>query len=736
MPLEVLGEEGISSLGNAALSVAFLTAVFGVVAALIGAFRSDQRWVDSARLAAYALFGLLLVCFIALEIAFVSNDFSLEVVASHSSTTTPLFYKMTAMWSSQSGSLLLWVFLLSVVAAASLRLTRGRLVDVVPWATAVMLGVAVFFTGLMLVGGGVNPFGTLAQPPVEGAGLNPLLQHPAMMIHPPMLYIGYVSLTVPFAFAIGALISRRLDASWIKSSRKFALISWTFLTIGIVLGARWSYMELGWGGYWAWDPVENASIMPWLIVTAYLHSVMVQEKRGMLKVWNVSLIVAAFSLALLGTFLVRSGILQSIHAFGDSTVGPYFLGLISVVVIGSTALIISRLDLLRSERRIDSIASREAMFMVNNLLLVALCVVVFWGTFFPLISELLTGTRSTLAAPWFDRYTTPLAVLLVLFTGIGPLFAWRKISPSGLRKVVVGPLIAALVMALILLFATDAIDNPWAFAVFVLAAFTIVALAQETIRSAMAKKGASGDSLLRSVVDVARGNRRRYGGYLVHLGFVILLVGVAASSSFDTKRDVTLMPGESTVVENYRITYEEPTVRRDDQALTFGAKLEVAPQGGGEGEMVLQPSRRYFLGGAGPRSISGYFEGEATSEVGLDSRGLEDFWVSLEPDTDRVQKRAEMADRRFGAYMRTVVLPAVRDRPGRSDAITGQLVAIQRLATDRVIADYTRPATVSEATFRVIVSPMVAAVWVGALIAVLGALFALWPARRLRKEPS
>ena len=733
MSLEVLGEEGISSLGNAALWVAFLTAVFAVAAALVGAFRSDRRWVDSSRIAAYALFGLLLICFVTLEVAFVTNDFSLEVVANHSSSTTPLFYQLTAMWSSQSGSLLLWVFLLSAVAAASLRLTRGKLVEVVPWATAVMMGVAVFFTGLMLLGGGVNPFGTLAQPPAEGGGLNPLLQHPAMMLHPPMLYIGYVSLTVPFAFAIGALISRRLDASWIKSSRKFALVAWTFLTIGIVLGARWSYTELGWGGYWAWDPVENASIMPWLIITAYLHSVMVQEKRGMLKVWNVSLIVAAFSLALLGTFLVRSGILQSIHAFGDSTVGPYFLGLIFVVVIGSTALIISRLDLLRSERRIDSIASREAMFLVNNLLLVALCVIVFWGTFFPLISEFFTGTRSTLAAPWFDRYTTPLAVLLVLFTGIGPLFAWRKISPSGLRRVVIGPLLAAVLVAVVLVVTTDVIDNPWAFAVFVLAAFTVVALAQETLRSAAARRSASGASLIRSIGTVATGNRRRYGGYLVHLGFVLLLVGVAASSSFDTKRDVTLMPGESARVEDYLVTYEAPTATRDPQALTFGAKLRVTSEEGTEREITLEPTRRYFLRGAATRSISGYFEGEATSEVGLNAGGFEDFWVALEPDTNRVQERAESADRRFGLYMRAVVLPAVRREPNRAEEITGQLVAVQDLATDRVIADYTRPATATAATFRVIVSPIVAAVWIGAIVAVLGALFALWPDRRRRE---
>ena len=311
--------------------------------------------------------------------------------------------------------------------------------EVVPYATAVMAGIAAFFTGLMLFAGGVNPFTTVSPVPADGLGLNPLLQHPSMMIHPPMLYSGYVAFTIPFAFAVGALIARRLDATWIRSTRRFALIAWAFLGLGLLLGARWSYTELGWGGYWAWDPVENAALMPWLVGTAFLHSIMVQEKRGMLKAWNVSLIVATFSLALLGTFLVRSGVLESIHAFGDSTVGPYILGLIAVVLVGSTALIVSRLDDLRSEKRIDSLASREAVFLVNNLLLVALCVTIFWGTFFPLISELFTGEKASLAAPWFDRYTTPLAILLVLFTGVGPLLAWRRVSWASAKRVFSGP---------------------------------------------------------------------------------------------------------------------------------------------------------------------------------------------------------------------------------------------------------------------------------------------------------
>ncbi len=432
-------------LGRAALALALLTALYAVVAALIGR-NGDRRWVDSSRRAVYALCALLTLCVIVLEAAFLRNDFSFQLVADHSSTTTPFYYRLPAMWSSQAGSLLLWAWVLSIASSGVLYATRNRLRELLPYATAVLMGVGAFFIGLAVFAS--NPFEQLSPAPVEGSGLNPLLRHPSMLMHPPMLYSGYVFFTVPFAFAVAALITRRVDAAWIRATRRFALIAWTFLSIGIILGASWSYAELGWGGYWAWDPVENASLMPWLMGTAFLHSIMVQEKRGMLKVWNASLIVATFSLALLGTFLVRSGVLQSIHAFGASTVGTPILVLIAVVVLGSTLLIISRLDDLKSEKRIDSLFSRESIFLVNNLLLVSLCVVIFWGTMFPLISELFTGNKASLAAPWFDRYTTPLAILLVLFTGIGPLLAWRRVTWSSARRVFVGPISAALVVGL------------------------------------------------------------------------------------------------------------------------------------------------------------------------------------------------------------------------------------------------------------------------------------------------
>src|SRR4249919_228183 len=462
----------MASLGSALLALAFLAAVSAAVIALAGR-HGNRRRIDLSRRVVYAFCGLITACVAIIEIAFAGNDFSFNIVQQHSSIETPAGYKLAAMWSSQEGSLLLWAWVLSIVSSAALYATRNKLREIVPWATATMMGVAAFFTGLMLFAPDVDPFATLSPVPADGIGLNPLLQHPSMMIHPPMLYSGYVSLTVPFAFAIGALVTRRLDAEWIRSTRRFALIAWALLGFGLLLGARWSYTELGWGGYWAWDPVENAALMPWLLGTAFLHSIMVQEKRGMLKVWNATLIVATFSMALLGTFLVRSGVLQSIHAFGDSTVGPYILGLIGVVLIGSTALIVSRLDDLRSPKQIDSLASREAVFVVNNLLLVALCAAIFWGTFFPLISELFTGEKSSLAAPWFDRYTTPLAILLVVFTGIGPLLAWRRVSWESAKRVFRLPLAVAAVVTLALVVFTDAESNLWAFALFVFAAFAL-----------------------------------------------------------------------------------------------------------------------------------------------------------------------------------------------------------------------------------------------------------------------
>jgi cytochrome c-type biogenesis protein CcmF len=725
----------VIDLGVAALFAARAACVFAIVAALIAALgkpAGDRRWVDASRRSIYALCALLTVCVIVIEAAFLRSDFSFRLVAEHSSTTTPTGYKLTALWGSQGGSLLLWAWVLSIASSAVLYLTRHRHREVVPWATAVLAGLALFFTGLMLLGADANPFARLDPAPSEGAGLNPLLRHWAMAIHPPMLYSGYVFFSIPFAFAIGALVTRRVDTSWIRSTRRFALIAWTFLGAGLLLGSLRSYEELGWGGYWGWDAVENAALMPWLAGTAFLHSIMVQEKRGMLKVWNVSLIVATFVLALLGTFLVRSGILESIHAFGDSTVGGPLLVLIATVIIGSAALIVSRLDVLRSERRIESLASRESVFLVNNLLLVGLVVVIFWGTFFPLISEAVTGEKSSLGPVWFDRYTMPLAVLLVLFTGIGPLLAWRRISAGTLWRLVRGPLAVAAVGTVAVIALTDALSHPAALVLFAFAFFALAALVSEFWRGAEAQRALSGGGFGAALVRVVSRNRRRYGGYVVHAGIAILFMAVAASSSFQTSRDLRMVPGDTAQVDDYTVTYVRPTARIDseEQKLMFGATLAVERDG--ERVTVLHPSRNYYSSNAadptaGP--LRSFFEGEATSEVGRRAGVTGDLWTAMRPDFAPLDPAIDAADRRLVRSLPDVgpqgptpeQIEAMRSFADRQGEAIGRFASLY-LATELPV------------DFRVNVNPFVIWIWIGGAIGILGALVAVWPAPDARRR--
>src|SRR5918992_5137432 len=503
----------MASAGFICLAAALAISVYGIGASLYGARAGRREWVDSGRRAVYALAGMLIVAMLILALAFVRSDFSFALVASHSSTTTPLFYRVTAVWSSQEGSLLLWVLLLSLWSSAILFVTRRKLREVAPYATAVLLGFGAFFCGLLVFL--ESPFAEARPAPVEGVGLSPILRHPAMMIHPPMLYSGYTLFAVPFAFAVGALVTRRLGADWIRTTRPFALAAWLCLGIGVVLGARWSYAELGWGGYWAWDGVENAALMPWLTGTAFLHSAMVQERRGMLKVWNVSLVLLTGILALLGTFLVRSGILESIHAFGASTLGVPFLILISTMVAGSIALVATRAKDLRSEHRLDSLLSRETVFLLNNLVLVTLCFVIFWGTFFPLISEALTGTRASVGPPWFGRYIAPLALILVLLSGLGPMLAWRRATAANLRRVLLVPVGASAVTLVALLAFGGVARRPLALIMFCLAAFVLAVVGQELWRGVRARRAMADESVPRALVSLVRRNRRRYGGYLV-----------------------------------------------------------------------------------------------------------------------------------------------------------------------------------------------------------------------------
>ncbi len=697
----------MAPVGQACLFLALATCGYGIGASLYGALTGRRDWVDSGRRSVYGLAVLTTAAFAVLEIAFLRSDFHFDVVATHSSTTTPTFYRAAAAWSSQEGSLLLWVWLLSLWSSLVLFLVRRRLRDVAPYATAVLLGFGAFFTALLVFA--VSPFHTVAQAPPEGTGLNPLLRHPSMMIHPPMLYSGYTLWAVPFAFAIGALAVRRVDADWIRATRRFALAAWFFLGVGILLGARWSYAELGWGGYWAWDPVENASLLPWLTGTAFLHSVMVQEKRGMLKVWNVSLILATGTLAVLGTFLVRSGILDSIHAFGASTLGVPFVSLIGLMIAGSVYLVVTRRDALRTEHRLDSLLSREAVFVANNLVLVGLAFVVFWGTFFPLISEAVTGTKAAVGPPWFNRYTVPLALVLVLLSGIGPVIAWRRATLANARRNFLWPAVAALVV-LVALLAAGVTGSVTALVMFVFAAFVVGVLGQELWRGVGARRAMTSEGPARAVVSLVRRNRRRYGGYTVHLGMAVLFVGVAASSAFQHARDVRLTPHQTASVGGYRVTYVRPTARVDErdgrvERVALGADLQVSKGGSKVG--VLHTERGYYPSSAPFASgglVRGLFEGEATSEVGMKAGPLRDVWTVIQPDPEYLNK----------------VISGVADRTANKP------VAQQENAVRGLLAVYQRG--VIPAQFRLLVSPLVAWIWIGGLIVFAGGLIALWPA--------
>jgi cytochrome c-type biogenesis protein CcmF len=708
--------------GRVALVLALAVCAYGITAALYGGRKGRRDWVDSGRRSVYCLAAILTVAMVILEIAFIRNDFSYNTVANTSSTTTPLLYRAAAMWSSQEGSLLLWVWLLSVWASVATFITRNRLRDIVPYATSVLLGFGAFFTTLLVFFD--SPFAQTHPAPVQGAGLDPLLRNPSMLIHPPMLYSGYTFFTIPFAFAVGALVVRRVDADWIRVTRRFALASWLFLGIGIVLGARWSYYELGWGGYWGWDPVENAALMPWLISTAFLHSVMIQEKRGMLKIWNASLVLAASTLAIVGTFLVRSGVLNSIHAFGASTLGIPFVALIAAMTGGSIYLVVSRREVLRSEHALDSLFSREAAFLLNNVVLVGLCFVVFWGTFFPLISKAVTGTSAAVGPPWFDRYTVPLALILVLLSGIGPAIAWRRATLANARRNFRLPLAAAALMVVAAYTVVPISSSIGVVALFSAAAFVCASVSQEFWRGWRARRATSNDSPPVALASMVRRNRRRYGGYIVHIGIAVLFVGVAASSTFQHEQTLSLRVGQSTRVGAYTMKYMRATgsvvtdPNHTGATMTLGAVLRVTR--GGHYVGTLRPGAGYYPAAqiVPGLVVASLISGDAVDQIGLQSSWRRDLWAAIKP---------------LGATLPAngTQLPEERLVNLADGTISPKLPATQQLQTafvelGLIVAHYVKfpPA----ASFTLIASPLVMWIWIGGLIVFLGGLTAIWPA--------
>ncbi len=697
----------MAGLGFACLLLALGICAYGIVVSIYGVRAGRPEFSESGRRSVYALAGILTVAFGVLEVAFLRNDFVFNTVADTSSRTTPAFYRAAAVWSSQEGSLLLWAWLLSLWSSAALFLTRNRMRDVASYATAVLLGFGGFFVSLMIFY--ANPFATTHPAPTEGAGLDPLLRFPTMMIHPPMLYSGYTLCTIPFAFGVGALLARRVDAEWIKAIRRFAFAGWLFLGIGILLGARWSYSELGWGGYWGWDAVENASLMPWLTATAFLHSLMIQEKRGMLKVWNVSLVLATGTLAIMGTFLVRSGVLNSIHAFGGATLGVPFVCLIAVLIAGSIYLVVSRREMLRSEHRLDSLLSREAAFLINNIVLVGLCFVIFWGTYFPLISEALTGKESSVGPPWFDRYTVPLALVLVLLSGIGPVIAWRRATLANARRNFLKPALAALITLAVLLIAGLG-HKPLAVAMFCCAAFVFASVGQEFVRGTRARRAMSGEAPPAALLALVRRNHRRYGGYIVHLGIAVLFIGVAASSSFQHSSELQLRPGQSTRVGAYTVRYERPTASitpKYDRAhtgstLALGAEVDVSK--GGHHVATLNPSQGYYASQEPEQgTVGSLIGGQAVSHVAINAGVTRDVWSAISPEIEAPELKR--------------IVAAGNKTLGPDQAP----IALLYLAKQYLKSP-------PPAQFHFIVSPLVMWIWVGGLIVFIGGLVAVWPA--------
>src|SRR5262245_35033417 len=562
-------------LGRLAVCLALLCALTSVIVSVRGALTRRGDLVRAGEHAAYAVFGLVVLAVVILLRALLTHDFSLEYVAAYSSSTLPTNYVFAALWGGQKGSLLFWTFMLSLFTTIVQWQNRDRNRELMPWVTATLMTVAVFFLGLVTFI--TDPFERLPTPAVEGADLNPLLQNYWMMIHPPSLYTGYVSASVPFAFAFAALATGRLGDQWIRTTRRWALFSWFFLSLGNLFGAMWAYEVLGWGGYWAWDPVENAAFMPWLVSTAYLHSVMIQEKKDMLRVWNMVLVLLTFSLTIFGTFLTRSGVISSVHSFTQSGLGPFFIGFLLFVILLSGGLIAYRLPELRTRGTIESFLSREAAFLFNNLVLVGIAFAVFWGTVFPVISEWVRGVKITVGPPFFNRVNAPLGVCLLCLMGVGPVIAWRRATARNLYRAFAAPVGAGVVAWLLLLVA--GVPLGMAQATFALGVFVLGTIVQEFWRGMRARQSLLHESAPQALVRVVGKNRRRYGGYVIHIGIVSMFLGIAASSAFRIEAQRTMKPGETTEVGRYTIRYDKIETAENGHMSSLAAVLDVSIDG-------------------------------------------------------------------------------------------------------------------------------------------------------------
>jgi cytochrome c-type biogenesis protein CcmF len=611
----------MGDIGHWSLIFALIIIPYAIMAQVIGIRTHNPRWLLSGK---YAILGFSLLTTLAsgsLIYLLVTGDFSYAYVAQYSSKDMLLFYKISAFWGGNAGSLLLWFWILSIYTALVAWSKHKESHAYLPWVSIVLMSVNLFFA--VILNFVAPPFSLNPEVVTDGSGLNPLLQNPGMAVHPVTLYLGYIGFAVPFAYGIAALVLKRADATWLKVTRRWTLVSWLFLSMGIIYGSQWAYVELGWGGYWAWDPVENASLLPWLTATAFLHSAMVQEKKGMLKGWNVSLITLTFLLTLFGTFLTRSGLLWSVHSFASGPLGAYFLGFIGIVLSISLALIIQRWPVLKADAQFEATVSKESSFLLNNLLLVGSAFTVFWGTMYPVISEVITGDKVMVGAPYFNRVNVPIAIALVLLMGICPLIAWRKSTLKAIRRQFTYPLIAGLIIGFIL-FVFGLRD--WVpLLSMTSAAFVVVTILLEFFQAVRARVKMTEENPIRSLMMLFVKNRRRYGGYIVHLAIIFIIIGFTGAGSYDFNVQKSIKPGEIMSAGHYTLQYRglgEETL--SDRNMVY-AEFLVWKNGKEVG--VIRPEKVFYASGAQP-----------TTEVAIISYVMEDLFVILDGWVDETQQ--------------------------------------------------------------------------------------------------
>jgi len=676
-------------IGELSLWVALLMATWSATVSFAGGRMGRADLAASGERANYATFAFVVLSSIGLWSALLSSDFSLRYVASYTSANLPAVYKFAAFWGGQQGSMLFWCLILSFYSAIALYANRRRNRELMPYVTGTLAIVQVFF--LATTAFGANPYARLDWIPPDGTGLNPQLQNPGMATHPPMLYLGYVATAIPFAFAIAALISRRLDAEWLGAVRRWSLVSWLFLTVGITLGMWWAYVELGWGGYWAWDPVENASLLPWLTGTAFLHSIMIQEKRGMLRKWNVTLVVTTFLLSILGTFITRSGVIESVHSFAQSPVGSWFASFLVVAIAATAYLVTTRLKDLEARAELESMVSREAAFLYNNVVLVGIAFSVLWGTLFPIISEAVRGSKITVGPPFFNTVNIPLGLLLLALTGIGPLIAWRRASVANLKRQFASPVAGGLLLGAA--FFALGMRDPYALVSYTLAGFVATTITQEFVKGVGARRRMHSESVPLAFVRLIARNRRRYGGYIVHLGVVVLFAAFAGLA-FKKEYDLALAPGGSfTAVDPYNRTwtftsqgvsrYEE--LNRQVTAVVLEAKQGSRPP------TLIKSEKRQHVDSRGMPTF------EPSTEVGILESLRQDVYLVLHGVSGEETAEVRISFNPlvwwvwYGGLIMAIggliVMWPQATRQGASRAEGGYVVALQPTRTEREPAE-------------------------------------------------